>query len=190
MKMGIEIKGINEALEMLNPRIHSEIVKNAINDTAKQTKEYAVNTIVSRYNINKSNVNIPLDKAVLTDLSAKLHLSRRPIDLIKLGKAIWQRVWTAARVEVKKGSGRKNVTDKKPNAFIAIMPKTGHTGVFMRIGTYIKGQRQQIQQEVGPSIEQMFKKNIKWFEDFASKTLLSNMTEQVRAMIIKKGSLK
>lgn len=106
---------------------YPQAVARTLNRTATTARAEAARLINGVYNIRigAAKDQMRIERATRRDLRARVRVSGRPIPLIDFSAR-----QTGKGVSVKVKNARKVVS----HAFIATMPRTGHTGVFVRKG--------------------------------------------------------
>ena len=177
--MNLQLKGLDKALLMFDPKKVKRAARMAINDGLTTGRKTASKEIRKDWNIKAARVNKELRKfktARNNDLTAIIQAKGRPIDLIHFG-AKWKRgrITTtgtkSTRAKRTTKSGGVFVTIRKtpsrkskggevrlPHAFIATTKagKSGlHVGVFERVGR----KRLPIQSKATITLASMFDQN-------------------------------
>ncbi len=150
--MDLQLKGLDRALLMFDPKQVRKAARMAINDGLTTGRKVASKEIRKDWNLKAARVNKELRKfktARNDDLTAIIQAKGRPIDLVNFG-AKWKRgritttgtKSTRAKRSIKSGGGvtvqiRKGKKTRLPHAFIAATRagRSGsHVGVFERVG--------------------------------------------------------
>lgn len=166
MNISIQLKGLDKALLMLDPKQVRKAARMAINDGLTTGRKIASKEIRKDWNLKADRVNKELRKfkaARNDDLTAIIQAKGKPIDLVNFG-AKWKRgritttgtKSTIAKRSIKSGGGvtvqiHKGKRTRLPHAFIVTMPN-GHIGVFERTGN----KRLPIQSKAAITIASMF----------------------------------
>lgn len=171
--MNLQLKGLDKALLMFDPKKVKRAARMAINDGLTTGRKTASKEIRKDWNIKAARVNKELRKfktARNNDLTAIIQAKGRPIDLINFG-AKWKRgrmtttgtKSTRSKRSIKSGGGvtvqiHKGKKTRLPHAFIATTKagKSGlHVGVFERVGR----KRLPIQSKATITLASMFDQN-------------------------------
>lgn len=131
MEFKVEIKGIEEAKKLISARLLKEVLKYTNQDLVKVVRIAIKDKIMQGYNIKPGDLNKAMKIKRGTDpLEQILQINdadKRGISIFKLAgrRAVQTRegVWA----EIRKGRAKAFT-----QAFIQVMPSSGHKGVFIR----------------------------------------------------------
>lgn len=134
----VELKGIDEAMALFDPKRIQKAVASALNKTAAKAKTAAISAITDKYNIKKThlgttatgNSRIKLQAASIGNQQAIISISGRPISLAYFG----------ARQVVVSSKGQIRLTTRDKSRILKRKP--GVMGVTVEI---IKGKRTPLQ---------------------------------------------
>lgn len=164
--MIIELKGLDKALDAIDPRKVKQAARMAINDSARFVNAEAKREIRKKWNIKAAKLNAEMKNvkfATNADLSAVISAVGRPISLIYFGAKQYRgkSIRSGKGVKILKRSSSKSGVFVKilksrqthlPEAFLA-KTKNGYVGVFQRSGW----KRLPIENRATVSIPSMFK---------------------------------
>lgn len=194
----VEVTGIEDVERRLgNLKAKAPaVVARAINRAVTNAKKNMAKETSDKYFISSGNVRstIRTTKASQSRLEAAAISSGAGIALSKFkvnpgttvkqkGKKVRSRSPKVYKAGVEKAGGVKPL-DGNPKAFIAVMRRSGHVGVFERES----GDSLPIKQLYGPSVPQMIKNEeiMKKINDEANKTLQKRIDAEI-ANLLRKG---
>lgn len=167
-----DMKQIKEMLKQLGDK-GPNVLKMAINDTARKTKTGIAKNVSKNYAIKQKDFKQfeTIQYATLAKLSAKVNIRSQVLTVYKYFPyranvpGIGGR---GARIKIQKNSSFTEVGT--PKLFIATM-KSGHTGIFQRRPGKKRGERKEIREMLAPSAPKLAynEKNGAYNEDFQNE---------------------
>ncbi len=182
MKVQIEMKGVKEALEILDPKVHTKALVSTLNRVGSMAATQAKRKIRETYNIRQKDIKVMMQRASDTFPTAYLKIPHQASPLILFGGK-HSRKMPGARVEVIRGN-RKVITSSFITNVKAVTKggdESSHAGIFRRVAKT----RLHIKQLYGPSPGGMMREQWPEMQVYISSIFLPILEHNITFWVVR-----